>query len=724
MELGELDLHADIARILTQKGISALYPVQELAVKHGLLEGEDLLVASPTASGKTLLAVLAMSKKVVERSGKMVYLSPLRSLAHEKLIEFGAFEGVQKAAGAPLRIAISTGDYDEPAEKLAYYDVLILTYEKFDSIWRRTPSWLNDVSLYVVDELHMLADNKRGPVLEALLSRIRADRPENSQLLAFSATIANAQQLAQWLDLKPITLEWRPVPLREGVYIAERREIRFKDGETKPIRYSGRGDIADLALDTISEGGQALIFTETRRRAVSLARRLQDIGERVLDAEAKQRLASLSRELLSAEESTDLTRTLAQVVGKGVAFHHAGLSSWARRAIEEAFRAGLVPVLCSTTTLAAGVNLPARRVIIASTYRYDEVEGSVPISVMDYRQMGGRAGRPQYDDVGEIVLLASSEAEGQELWARYIEGDLEPISSRLNSQRHFRILALATIAARPGLTFKGLAKYFFNTLIANEKGQDYVVEALSDAKDFLLDQGFVREVRERYLATDFGYRVSTLYIDPLTALGFRDFIRLCAESEPTELETLYTVVAAEDFEPRLPPRSRDIELAEDFLEVHGHEFRVVRPPELDYFAFEQFLKPFRSLLALYYWVQEKGEDDILRDLGVEPGDLHRTVETAIWLTYSLGELAKLMGNLGVYTCCSKLTERMRYGIREELLELVSLEGVGRVRARILYNAGFRTKRDLRRARLEQLSKLPTIGEVMAKKIKAQVQEER
>jgi helicase len=720
MDIDQLGIDPRIAALLKERAISKLYPVQELAIKEGLLNGRDLLVTSPTASGKTLLAILAMSKKVIERPGKMIYLTPLRSLAYEKYIEFKAFEGINCADGRPLRVAISTGDYDEQPDKLAQYDVLFLTYEKFDSIWRKGPAWLRDVTLYVIDELHMLADNKRGPVLEAILARIKLERTEEAQLLALSATIGNADALAAWLDVGLVTSDWRPVPLREGIYLSEMREIRFRDGGVRHVRYSGKGEVADVALDTIAEGGQALVFTETRRRAVALAKRSQDVIKAILDPENKDKLEMLSHELLNSEDSTELTRLLSEVIKHGVAFHHAGLSAGSRRLVEEAFRSGMLPLLFSTTTLAAGVNLPARRVIIASTYRYDEIEGSVPITVMEYRQMGGRAGRPQYDDIGEIVLLASSEREGQELWQTYLNGSLEPISSQANEERYFRTMALATITARPGVTLSQLGRFFSNMLIAREQGDKYVMSLVTKGLEFLRSENLIRSIKGRYLATELGYRISTLYIDPLTGITFRDFIKLCEQKQPTELDVLYAIISSEDFEPRLPLRARDLELAEAFIERHRDAFTIMSLPNHDYAAYERFLWPFRSLMALYSWIEEKTEDDILRTFGVEPGDLRRMIETAEWLTYSMGELAGLLGNMELRRLCSRLRERIRYGIKEELLDLISLEGVGRVRARILFNAGFRRRQDLRRATVERLSSLPTIGEVIAKKIKAQL----
>src|SRR5580658_8518567 len=210
MKFQELALPQEFLAFLDEKGYKDLYPPQEAAVKAGLLEGKSLVISSPTASGKTLTAMMAAYKKIKE-GRKVVYLCPLRALASEKYAEFRQLERFG------ISCAIGTGDFDASGEVLGKFDILVLTNEKFDSILRHGVSWLRAVGLFVSDEVHLAGSGDRGPTLEMILTKV-IHIGLDAQLLSLSATISNADQLATWLRSKLVQLDWRPVPLREGVY--------------------------------------------------------------------------------------------------------------------------------------------------------------------------------------------------------------------------------------------------------------------------------------------------------------------------------------------------------------------------------------------------------------------------------------------------------------------------------------------------------------------------
>jgi len=186
---------------------STLRPAQAKAVAAGLLDGANLVIATPTASGKTLIAVLA-ALAAHERKQKTVYLAPLKALASEKVRDFAAY---------PFTTALSIGDYDEDDETLAGADVIVTTPEKLDSLLRHHASWLPSVGCVVIDEAHLLGDSHRGPTLEVVVTILR-HALSSAQIVALSATIQNAGELASWLDAKLVTDTWRPVELRERVY--------------------------------------------------------------------------------------------------------------------------------------------------------------------------------------------------------------------------------------------------------------------------------------------------------------------------------------------------------------------------------------------------------------------------------------------------------------------------------------------------------------------------
>ena len=200
-------------------GVTELRPAQVKSVKAGLLEGKNLLVCTPTASGKTLIAELASISAILNKKGKAVYVVPLKALATEKYNDF------KKRYGSFIRVAISIGDFDSSDAYLADYDLLIVTSEKLDSLIRHHAPWVKMISVVVIDEIHLLNDPGRGPTLEILITMLRQLLPK-SQLIALSATIGNPEELARWLDAELVTDNWRPVRLHQGVY--RDGVIRFK----------------------------------------------------------------------------------------------------------------------------------------------------------------------------------------------------------------------------------------------------------------------------------------------------------------------------------------------------------------------------------------------------------------------------------------------------------------------------------------------------------------
>jgi helicase len=341
LRFDEVQLPAELLTYVKKKGYTELYPPQERALEAGLLEGKSLIVACPTASGKTLIAIMAAFKRVRE-GRKVVYLAPLRALASEKYYEFS------ELSEFGVRTAISTGDYDSSGESLGRADIIVLTNERFDSIMRHKVSWLGSVGLFIADEVHLAGNDSRGPTLEMILTKVR-HLGLDAQMLSLSATISNASLLGEWLGSEPVELDWRPVPLRQAVYDYSR--IVFTDGEERALTRSTYGPPIDVAMDTLRGGGQALVFAGTRRRAVSLATRGAELTQRFLSDGEKKAVAEAARRILSSGEETSLSKLLAEIVAKGSAFHHAGLDSEHRRIVEEYYRARAIKLLAATPTL-------------------------------------------------------------------------------------------------------------------------------------------------------------------------------------------------------------------------------------------------------------------------------------------------------------------------------------------------------------------------------------
>ena len=717
MKIAELPVPEQVKEILLKKGIAELFPPQEDTVRAGVLEGQNMVLASPTASGKTLIAELCAVKHVLEKGGKVIYLSPLRALASEKFEEFGKYTSIRKQDGRRVSVGISTGDLDTADNWLARYDIVVTTNEKADSLLRHRSKWMDEISLVIADEVHLLNEAERGPTLEVVLARLLQVNP-SVQVLALSATINNVDEIAGWLNAKYIVTEWRPVSLKEGVLLHD--EIQFKDGDAKRIERKTRYPTINLVLNTLKTGGQALVFASTRKNAVSAAKVISQHTGEVLSKPMKRTLEQLAEKIVSAGERTQISDTLSELVRCGAAFHHAGLAGVHRKLIEDSFKEGKIKVLTATPTLAFGVNLPARTVIIQDYRRFEAGYGNYPISVLEYKQMAGRAGRPKYDKVGESILLAKTSDEADYLMEGYVMATPERIWSRLAVERIMRGHVLATVASDFAHSENGIYEFFGKTFYAYQYDVKTIKSIIGKILKYLYEEEMIDISGNDIYATKFGKRVSELYIDPLSGVAIRDALGRKPDFL-TDFSVLHLVASTPDMGPAMRPYTREIDALATALEEHRNELFVDVPNEWeDRVAFETFLGEIKTAVVMKSWIEEFSEERLIEQFNVQPGDLYRTIENAKWLIHATDELAQLFGAKEVLPLTNELVERVSKGIKKELLPLVRLEGVGRVRGRIMFNAGYQTIEDIKRSSLEELTNLPTIGPRLAKKIKEQV----
>jgi len=717
LKIEELLLHDSVKQVLTGLGITELYPPQQEAVLAGALDGKNIVLASPTASGKTLVAELCALKHVLERDGKVLYLSPLRALASEKFEEFQKYTSIRKENGSRVSVGVSTGDYDSSDPWMGKHDIIIATNEKADSLLRHRTKWVNEISLVVADEVHLLNDAHRGPTLEVVLARLMQVNPD-VQLVVLSATIKNVEEVAEWLKAISVTTEWRPVTLREGVIIHD--EVHFKDGSTLKIENTSKNPTLNLAVYTVKSGNQALAFAGTRRNSISLAKKIATKIKPLLSKPMKRSLKQLSEQILTTGERTRLGEQLAEVVSGGAAFHHAGLSSGHRKIIEDSFKEGKIKVLTATPTLAFGMNLPARIVIINEYRRYESGYGYYPIPVLEYKQMAGRAGRPRYDKFGDSILIAKTEDEREYLMENYVLAETEKIWSKLAVERILRSHVLATVASDFAHSEQGIYEFFGKTFYAYQYDPRAIKGVIQKSLGFLFTEKMIEVVGDKIYATKFGRRVSELYLDPLTGVIIRDALTSRAQ-HLTDVSFLHMIARTPNMFPKLRPYSNEMDNLQFFIEDHKDEFMFDLPdPWMDRMAFENFLGEAKLAWVLKAWMNETSEDEMIERFRVQPGDLYRLISNAKWLIHASNELASLFKHKDLLDQLAKLTVRIEKGVKPELLPLVMLKCIGRVRARILYNSGLRTVDELKRAPLPRLTGLPLIGPKLAKKIKEQV----
>lgn len=730
MKVSELSVAQSVKDVLDGLGIKELFPPQADTIQAGLLEGQNIVLASPTASGKTLIAELASMKHVLENKGKVIYLSPLRALASEKYEEFKKYAQITKSNGKKVSIGISTGDFDDANNWMEKYDIIVTTNEKADSLLRHRTKWIDQVSLVITDEVHLLNEAERGPTLEIVLARLMQVNP-SIQILALSATITNVDEIAEWLNSKYIVTEWRPINLKEGVLL--QNEIQYRDGSSRKVEDETRVTYVNLALDTLKSGGQALVFASSRRNAVSAAKTLaghmnkavpktgSTLIRHSMERATRAVLEKEARKIEDAGEKTQISDELAEMVRCGVAYHHAGLSGAHRKIIEEAFKERKLKVLTATPTLAWGVNLPARTVIIQDYRRFEAGYGNYPIPVLDYKQMAGRAGRPKYDKFGESVVIAKTQDEADYLMEGYVLAKTEHIWSKMAVEKIIRGHVLATIASDYAHSEEELFEFFAKTFYAYQYDVKAIKSIVARILKYLFDEQMITVECRKIYATKFGKRVSELYIDPLSAVIMREAL-IKKSNCLTDFSLLHMIAHTPDMGPVMRPYAREVDVLSLQLEQHSGELLINPPREWeDRGGYEEFLGEIKTAIVMKSWIEETTEDQLIKKFGVQPGDLYRVIENAKWLLHAIHELAPLVGaDKEIKPLSKELEERISKGIKRELLPIVSLEGVGRARGRIIYNAGYKTIEELKGASFEDLTRLPLIGPRLAKKIKEQV----
>jgi len=696
MKIKELSLPEKVIAFYLGSGIEELYPPQDEAITKGLLEGKNIVAAIPTASGKTLIAELAMLSSI-SRGGKALYIVPLRALASEKMDRFLKFREIG------IKTGISTGDFEARDEWLGSNDIIVATSEKADSLLRNETAWMQDITTIVVDEVHLLDSANRGPTLEVTIAKLRKLNPR-AQIIALSATVGNAQEIADWLKGGLILSEWRPTDLREGVYYAD--TINFT-GSQKTVDITSSDDGINIVMGTLEEGGQCLVFESSRKNCVGFAKKLGRHVEKVLSKQERNSLDIIVDAIEEASE-TEASRVLAQCVRNGVAFHHAGLNSAHRKLVEDGFRDNVIKVICSTPTLAAGLNLPARRVVIRSYKRYDANFGMQPIPVLEYKQMAGRAGRPHLDPYGESVLIDRSYDEMEALFENYINAKAEDIWSKLGTENALRTHVLSTVVNGFASSEEGLMEFMSATFFAHQQEARNLQELVEESISFLLEHGMLQN-EDRLRATKLGKVVSMLYVDPLSAAIILE--GLGKAKNLTDLTLMHLVCSTPDMK-QLYMRSSDYASINEFATAHKEEFARM-PSPFKAIEYEWFLGEVKTALLMMKWIDEVPMDEITTQFNVGEGDIHAFADMAQWLMHATARLAETMELQGVEKAY-ELEKRIQYGANSQLLELLGIRDVGRVRARKLYDAGITSVEALKQVGIEKIAKL--IGPKIAEKI--------
>jgi len=421
-----------------------LLPLQSLsATKYNLLNGESLIISAPTSSGKTFCGEMASVANLFKRK-KVIYLVPLKAIAEEKFADFQ-----EKYSNLGIGVVISTKDrqeYDRRIEK-GNFDLAIMIYEKFNQLLIKNMDILSQVNLIIVDELQMIADPSRGPVLELALLKIRTSK-YRPQILGLSAVLRDVNELSSWLGCKLLLEKLRPVELLQGILLDGtlfyRKHNSQKEGCEELVRLDSEEAHPILFANVeklIKDGEQVLVFLKSKfdsEKCASLFSEKVNLPS-CLSAMGGSAFGRNAIDALSDLENTTLKEKLIECLGNGIAFHNADLTFDERRIIEHFYLQGEIRVIFSTTTLSMGVNLPARTVFIETQkYQLGEYSGKtvmLPISLSEYENMSGRAGRFGLEkDFGRSILIAANKFHFDSLWEGYIEGEEEKVVFQLGKK--------------------------------------------------------------------------------------------------------------------------------------------------------------------------------------------------------------------------------------------------------------------------------------------------
>ncbi|GAB4112581.1 MAG: hypothetical protein Kow00103_02310 [Candidatus Caldatribacteriota bacterium] len=733
-----------------------LLPVQEEAVKeYGVLDyleneknrkeqrNQHLLVLAPTSSGKTFIGEMAAITQAIYHK-KTLYLVPLRSLAEEK---YEHFKLLYSGSDCKLKIRISSRDRREDDKKIIKgdYQLAILVYEKFNYFLLKYPLLLKGVSLIIIDEMQLINDPVRGPLLEEMIKYIRQGNPQ-IKLIGLSAYLENKAGFLNWFSASYLLSYQRPVELRKGIlrggifrYITHNREEYgeeefFKLNEDEDISYED-GLINTLSYFIRKDEPTLLFFPtrkETRRWAAWLA-------EKIDAPRAEGAISELSR-----MEETSSRDELLFLLEKGIAYHNADLSWEERKLIEDYLKAGEIKLICATTTLAMGVNLPFKNVIL-SVNKFSAEEGDyqnsclVNLSSADVENMGGRAGRfnREKEEFGRVIFLADSpfsETVLQNLYFNFksIKEDKKARREMVNEEGELYdsfLKSKSTQFVRPKKNEKDFITFVLKAIVAGnnspEKLYKYIQEITitnSDTKNhnywmFDFEKEDLEQETEEAIArlrqenlitkelspTPEGVLICAKGISISTYLYFKKYLEE-KMGRLSELEIITLLTLSEEGKRLFLPFFR----FNYPLKGEGKNKGEYRYPEN--------IPP--PALFLYDWIGEKELKEIEKEYKIYSGMMQRLGESFSWLADALGGVAE---NLELkqenLERINLLADRLAWGVQEEGLKLARLHipGLSRSYIRRLLKEGYEDSKCLSQLSEEELSRI--VPKRLARRIK-------
>ena len=666
--------------------IEEFNPAQKAVIESGYLENnKNTVIAIPTASGKTVLGIMAALKSILD-GGKAVYAAPLLSIQNEKVKEFKKFE----------EFGIKVGKHPSSS------DLAVMVFESFDALTRFSWDDLIKVDTIIIDECHMIGESTTGPTIECAMTRANIINP-SLRVIALSATLENMEEIENWLDATVVEHDYRPVPLNKSVL------------DTEMFNTKNKNDVVVKVMEkAIADDSQALSFVSTRRFTESLANYVAGKLKKKTTAEQKTRFKEVAEKLLAVPEKkgsrpTSTCLKLAESCENGAVFHHAGLFSEQKEIIEEEFRNGNILMIAATPSLMYGVNLPSKYVIIRDYTRWTS-QGPQAIPVFDYEQMSGRAGRPQYDDTGYSYLVAKSMEESLTLEERYINGQVEPTNSKLieNKDAVYKQI-IAQVASTLSKTPEELQDFFSKTfygyqMSANASMSFFAEESLKfeimNALEFLLQNQILQATPSGLKTTPFGNLIAKSNYSVETAVKIKEYANNLENFNPEEL--IYHLAQTPDL-PLISFKGRKSkDPVREKLSTYGLFAIDIGNPEA-------------TAVSLIEWINERTEYQIENAYHVYSSSTRRSAYEASLLVRFTKNTLEVLGKYNYSKDLDFLSARLYYGVKEDIIPLViGVKRLGRRRARALVNT---FGEDLRPFSEKELQKVEGIGPKLAQSIK-------
>lgn len=713
MQMGELKKYGfpdEIIEIWKKSESDTLLDVQENAIDGGLFKDESMVIVAPASSGKTFVGEMA-SVKVAFDGKKAIYLIPLKAIAEEKFLAF-----LEKYKDYGIDVKLSSGDYrqfDTDIES-GIFDIAIIVYEKMYQFLVRKPQILSDVGLVVVDEIQLLNERTRGPSLEMLLTKILISNP-NVQLLCLSAVVGNAPELASWLKAQPIVLTKRPLELREGVYLdgtLKYREFNTgNEGEEQLIQIKSairHETVCQLAKYFIDNGEQVLIFLKNKPSTVKLAQSIANLVRLPPAGEALKELQGF--------ENTLNARQLKETLRKGVAFHNADLLTEERQAVEKHFRKGEIKVVCATTTLAMGLNLPAKTVIFYDAKRWDGTKRRYfPLTVNEYKNMSGRAGRYKLqEDFGRSILIATRPFERDRLWRKYVAGSIGKIESRLK-ERAPEAHVLGLIASGMCKNESEIRDFLSQTFYSHSFGRDqtsreYISDTVKSIVKKILTYGLATLKNGSLKITALGKACAIEGISLDTCNRIHDYIGESRGEKFDDVKLLYAASSTEDsqyvyyysrkdytkyFE--MLKKKLSILLKNDGEEEDGK--RIIGHDIID---------SYKTALCMKDWIEGVSYRELENKYDTPSGTIRRCAEGLSWVVHAVASVARVVNvEKEHFEEIYEISDRLVYGIPSKMLEIAELRvtGLGREHLRQLKNKGLVKLDDILDTTIDELQNI-------------------